>query len=48
MLSIDLVGDFDLDIGFVWDRVNQPAPGPDGTIPEKDDFRTTVGLGYSF
>lgn len=47
-LSVDLVGDLDLDIAFVWDRVNRPAADSGGDVPEKDDYRTTIGLGWSF
>jgi putative salt-induced outer membrane protein YdiY len=47
-LSIDLISDFDLDVTFQWDRVGNPKPDSDGTIPENDDFRTTIGLGWDF
>ena len=47
-LSVDLIGDFTLDVSFVWDRVNQPIPDAGGSVPEEDDYRTTVGLGWSF
>ena len=48
MLSIDFVGDFDLDVGFQWDRIGNPVPLEDGTIPQSDDYRVTVGLGWDF
>ncbi len=47
-LSVDLIGGLDLDLGFVWDRVNDPAADGDGNVPRKDDYRTTIGLGWSF
>lgn len=47
-LESDLVGDFDLDISFVWDRVRDPQPEADGTVPEKDDYQLIVGIGYEF
>lgn len=47
-LSVDLVGDLDLDLSVTWDRINAPQQGADGSFPQKDDFRMTVGLGWSF
>jgi putative salt-induced outer membrane protein YdiY len=47
-VSVDLIGDLDLDLGFVWDRVNRPVADGDGDVPQKDDYRTTIGLGWSF
>lgn len=47
-LSVDLTDDLELDLSFVWDRVNQPAANVDGVVPKPDDFRTTVGVSWSF
>lgn len=47
-LAIDLPGDLDLDIALLWDRVNDPQVDGDGVRPEPDDFRTTIGVGWSF
>jgi putative salt-induced outer membrane protein YdiY len=47
-LSLDLIGDFDLDVQFVWDRVNEPTADEFGVVPEPDDFRLSVGLGWQF
>ncbi|QDV10008.1 hypothetical protein Poly30_55690 [Planctomycetes bacterium Poly30] len=47
-LAIDLPGDLDLDIAFLWDRVNDPQVDGDGVRPQPDDFRTTIGVGWSF
>jgi putative salt-induced outer membrane protein YdiY len=47
-LSVDLIADFDFDFAFIWDRVNAPSEQADGTVPEADDFRTTVGVSYRF
>ena len=47
-LSSDLIGNFDVDISFVWDRTQNPPPLADGAIPEQDDFRLLVGLSYEF
>lgn len=47
-IEVDLISDVTLDVVFVWDRVNEPIAGADGSLPEPDDFRTTIGLGWSF
>jgi len=46
--EFELFGDFDLDVSWVWDRIQDPRQNSDGTFPEQDDFRTIIGLGYSF
>jgi putative salt-induced outer membrane protein YdiY len=46
--EFDFFGDFDLDLTWVWDRVQDPVPNADATTPKKDDFRMIVSLGYSF
>lgn len=46
--QFDLIGDLDFDISVVWDRIQDPRANSDGTVPQKDDFRTIFGLGYSF
>jgi len=38
----------DFDVTLVWDRTEQPQPGEDGIVPEKDDFRMVVALGFEF
>lgn len=47
-LSVDLWGDMDLDVAVIWDRVENPRPREDGSIPEQDDVRLTVGFGWDF
>lgn len=47
-LSIDLAGDLDLDLSVTWDRINSPEANASGVIPRKDDFRMTVGIGWTF
>lgn len=47
-LAVDLPGDLSLDLAFLWDRVNDPQVDGDGFEPRPDDFRTTIGLGWSF
>ena len=45
-ISTDLIDNFDLDISFIWDRIQNPQQRADGSTPEKDDFRLMIGLGY--
>lgn len=47
-LSVDLTDDLELDVSFVWDRVNRPAANASGVVPLPNDFRTTVGVKWTF
>ena len=47
-LSTVLIGRFDLDVSFIWDRISKPQQRADGSSPEKDDYRLMIGLGYEF
>jgi hypothetical protein len=47
-LSSDLIGDLDLDLTVIWDRVGEPQPEADNTVPDKDDFQLIVGISYEF
>lgn len=47
-MGVDLTGDLTFNVNFVWDRVNNPSTEADGTTPLKDDYRTTIGLGWTF
>lgn len=47
-LKIDLTNDFDLDLTFYADRTENPKKDSEGQVPEKNDFRLVVGLGYDF
>lgn len=48
ILSIEITKLFDLDVSWIWDRVQNPQPNEDGTIPKKDDMKLTVGIGIDF
>jgi putative salt-induced outer membrane protein YdiY len=48
LFSVEIFNDLDLDVSFIWDRVETPRPDDDGERPDRDDFRLTVGLGYEF
>lgn len=46
-IEIDLIGDFDLDLSFYLDRIENPKPT--GTFtPDKNDYRFVVSIGYEF
>ena len=47
-LSTDLIGNLDLNVSFVWDRIQNPQRREDGSLPEQDDFRLILGLGIEF
>jgi putative salt-induced outer membrane protein YdiY len=47
-LEIELVGDLDFNLAWVWDRVQDPRPLEDGSFPRRDDTRLIFGLGWSF
>jgi len=44
----ELISDFDLDVTWVWDRIQDPKQNSDGTVPDKDDFKTILSIAYSF
>ncbi|MFG0284164.1 MAG: hypothetical protein ACF8R7_07045, partial [Phycisphaerales bacterium JB039] len=45
--ALDLWSDLDLDVQFIWTRINQPVASG-GETPVKDDFRLYIGLGWEF
>jgi long-subunit fatty acid transport protein len=45
LLSVKNLDFLDLTTSITWDRVAQPVPREDGSIPIKDDLRTTFGFG---
>jgi putative salt-induced outer membrane protein YdiY len=47
-LETDITSLIDLDVSWIWDRIEDPRPAADGTAPVQDDFRTTVGLTFEF
>lgn len=47
-LEIDLIGDLDFNVSWIWDHIRDPRPLEDGTVPEQDDTRLVFGLGWSF
>jgi len=47
-LETDITSLIDLDVSWIWDRIEDPRPGADGVVPKQDDFRTTIGLTFEF
>jgi long-subunit fatty acid transport protein len=45
-LEIELTSSLDLDLSFVWDRIQDPKPKDDGRVPEQDDFYLFFGIGF--
>lgn len=48
ILSVEITKIFDLDVSWIWDRVQGSQQNEDGTTPEKDDTKLTVGIGIDF
>ncbi|MEI6892516.1 MAG: DUF481 domain-containing protein [Pontiella sp.] len=47
-VSVDLIGDLDLDVSLIWDRIEMPNPDSDSSVPEQDDYQVIVSLAYDF
>ncbi len=45
IVEVDIWGPLDFETAFIWDWVNKPRQREDGSTPESNDFRITVGLG---
>ena len=44
----EITGSLDFDVSLIWDRISQPATDADGSTPEPDDYRLTVGVTYTY
>tara|TARA_B100000809_G_scaffold266793_1_gene331623 strand:+ start:5475 stop:6551 length:1077 start_codon:yes stop_codon:yes gene_type:complete len=47
-MEYELTDALDFNIYFIWDRTEKPQRDEAGVLPEQDDTRMTVGLGYEF
>jgi putative salt-induced outer membrane protein YdiY len=47
-LSFDVWGPLELDVTFMFDRVEKPVPDAGGETPKSNDYRFTVGLSVEF
>ena len=45
-IEIKLTRMLDLDLSFVWDRIQDPEPAADGRVPDQDDFYVFFGIGF--
>jgi hypothetical protein len=45
-LEIKLTRMLDLDLSFVWDRIQDPKPEDDGRVPNQDDYYFFFGIGF--
>ncbi len=45
-IETELTEKLDFDVTGVWDRVASPVSDQDGILPESNDFRILIGLGY--
>ena len=48
MISFDVWGPLELDVTFMFDRVEKPVPDAGGNVPKSNDYRVTMGLGIDF
>jgi len=46
--EIELTSMLDIDISWVWDRIQDPRPNQDGSVPKQDDYRLILGIGFEF
>ena len=46
--EIDITKLLDFDIEWIWDRIQNPRENADGTVPQQDDYRTQIMLGFNF
>jgi hypothetical protein len=46
--SFEVSDTLDLNIAFTWDQQSNPQADSDGTVPEKNDFRLTLGIALEF
>jgi len=47
-IETELINDFDLDWTFIWDRIQDPNKNSDGTLPERDDYKSIISIGYNY
>jgi hypothetical protein len=48
VVSIEIWGPLEVDIGAYWDRIEVPQRDDSGDRPESDDFRLTAGISLEF
>ena len=45
LFALEIYGALNFTVAFTWDRVENPKQRADGSFPERDDFRTSFGIG---
>lgn len=45
LFALKIYGALDFTFSLTWDRVESPKQAADGTIPQRNDFRTSFGIG---
>ena len=45
-LEIEITKIIDLDVSLVWDRVQEPQSDAESIVPEQDDYRLVLGIGF--
>jgi len=48
ILSFEVWDPINLDVGFYWDRIEEPERDDAGDQPKSDDYRLTVGFSFEF
>jgi hypothetical protein len=48
ILSLDIWGPLELEVAFIFDRIEEPVAPAGGDQPKSNDYRTTVGLAIDF
>jgi putative salt-induced outer membrane protein YdiY len=46
--EIELTRRLDVDISWIWDRIQDPRPNQDRSVPKQDDYRLILGIGFEF
>lgn len=47
-MDYELTDSLDFNVSFIWDMTEDPQRDDDGVLPEQNDTRMTVGIGYEF
>ena len=47
-LDIELTGDLDLELSYIWERTEEPQRDDEGNVPDQNDTWVTFGLSYEF
>ena len=47
-VSFELIGDLDLDVSLIWDRIEKPQLDEKGVLPDQDDYQLITRIAYDF